>query len=59
MTALDHRAELLPFAAGDDPGFALTHHTRAHWSIRVWGTLGPFWADSFSLGLSTAGISIP
>jgi len=58
MAALDHRIELLPFAAGDAPGFALTHLTRAHWSVRVWGRLGPFWADAFSLGLASARISI-
>ena len=58
MTALDHRAELLPFAIGDDPGYALTHLTRAHWSVRLWGNLGPLWADAFSLGLASARISI-
>jgi len=58
MAALDHRAELLPFAAGDDPGYAVTHLTQAHWSVRLWGALGAFWADAFSLGLSDAGISI-
>jgi hypothetical protein len=58
MAALDHRAELLPFAAGDSPGFAVTHLTRAQWSVRLWGTLGPYWADALSLGLSDAGISI-
>src|SRR5262245_49563078 len=58
MAALDHRAELLPFAADERPGYALTHLTRAHWSIRVWGNLGPFWADAFSLGLAGAKISI-
>jgi hypothetical protein len=58
MTTLDHRAELLPFAASDLPGFAVTHHTRTHWSVRVWGTLGPFWADAFALGLSSVRISI-
>jgi hypothetical protein len=58
MSALDHHTELLPFAPGDTPGFAVTHLTQAHWSVRIWGTLGPFWADAFSLGLSDAGISI-
>lgn len=58
MPVLDHHSELLPFAAGDTPGFAVTHLTQAHWSVRIWGTLGPFWADSFSLGLSDLGISI-
>ena len=58
MATLDHRSELLPFAAGDAPGFAVTHLTQAHWSVRIWGALGPYWADAFSLGLSDAGISI-
>jgi hypothetical protein len=58
MSALDHRGELLPFAAGDVPGFTVTHHSRTHWSVRVWGNLGPFWADAFALGLSGMRISI-
>lgn len=58
MPALDHRTELLPFAVGDSPGYALTHLTPAHWSVRIWGSLGPFWADTFSLGLANAQISI-
>lgn len=58
MTVLDHRTELLPFASDEAPGCALTHLTRAHWSIRVWGRLGPFWADAFALGLANARISI-
>ena len=58
MAVLDHRGAILPFAQGDVPGFLLTHATRHHWSVRVWGTLGPFWADAFALGLSSAQISI-
>jgi hypothetical protein len=58
MPALDHRPELLPFAVGDRPGYALTHLTRSHCSVRVWGRLGPYWADAFSLGLARARISI-
>jgi hypothetical protein len=58
MPVLDHHSELLPFAAGDAPGFAVTHLTQAHWSVRIWGTLGPYWADALSLGLSDLGISI-
>jgi hypothetical protein len=58
MPALDHRLELLPFAVSDTPGYALTHLTKTHWSVRVWGRLGPFWADAFSLGLASARISI-
>jgi hypothetical protein len=58
MSALEHLGELLPFAAGDLPGFTVTHHARTHWSVRVWGTLGPFWADALALGLTAARISI-
>jgi hypothetical protein len=58
MAVFDHRTELLPFAVGEAPGYALTHLTRTHWSVRVWGRLGPFWADTFSLGLANAQISI-
>ena len=58
MAALDHHSELLPFAAGASPGFAVTHLTHAHWSVRIWGLLGPFWADAFALALSDAGIDI-
>jgi len=58
MSAIEHRTDFLPFAPGDLPGFAVTHLTQAHWSVRIWGTLGPFWADAFSLGLSDLGISI-
>src|SRR5260221_14538802 len=58
MSAIEHRTDFLPFARGDAPGFAVTHLTQTHWSVRIWGTLGPFWADAFSLGLSDLGISI-
>jgi hypothetical protein len=58
MPVLDHHAEFMPFSAGASPGFAVTHLTQAHWSVRIWGTLGPFWAGAFSLGLSDMGISI-
>jgi hypothetical protein len=58
MAALDHYSALLPFSCGDTPGFAVTHLTHAHWSVRVFGPLGAYWADPFSLGLSDLGISI-
>jgi hypothetical protein len=58
MAVLDHRADLLPFAKDERPGYALTHLTRAHWAVRVWGNLGPFWAHAFSQGLANARISI-
>jgi len=58
MVAFDHRSEFLRFAHGDVPGYSLTHHTRAYWSVRLWGHLGPLWADAFSLGLSNARINI-
>lgn len=58
MAALDHRTELLPFSQGDVPGYVLNRHTQARWSVRLWGHLGPLWAGSFSLGLSSARIGI-
>lgn len=58
MAALEHATRLLPFATSDVPGYALTRNTLAHWSVRLWGHLGPLWADAFSLGLSQAHISI-
>jgi hypothetical protein len=58
MAALDHRTELLPFSQGDVPGYVLNRHTQARWSVRLWGHLGPLWAGSFSLGLSSASIGI-
>ena len=51
-------ANLLPFATGDVPGSLLTRNTRVHYSVRLWGHLGPLWADSFSLGLSQARVDI-
>jgi hypothetical protein len=51
-------ANLLPFATSDVPGFSLTRNTRVHYSVRLWGHLGPLWADSFSLGLSQARVNI-
>ena len=58
MPALEHGTRFLPFAKSDVPGFALTRHTRSHSSVRLWGHLGPLWADAFSLGVSNAHISI-
>src|SRR5438094_9986795 len=58
MTSLDHHAGLLPFATDESPGFTVGRVTRAHWSVRLWGSLGPFWADSFSQGLARARVSI-
>jgi hypothetical protein len=50
--------DFLPFAEGDVPGFRVTHRTRAHCSVRLWGHFGPLWADAFCLGLSSRDISI-
>jgi hypothetical protein len=58
MAALDHYTELLPFAQGDIPGYVVDRHTQARWSVRLWGHLGPLWAGSLSLGLSSASINI-
>jgi hypothetical protein len=58
MATLHRRAELLPFSQGDIPGYSLERHTQAHWSLRLWGHLGPLWAGSLSLGLSNASVNI-
>ena len=58
MASLETATRLLPFAQSDVPGYALTRNTRSHWSVRLWGHLGPLWADAFSLGLSQARIGI-
>jgi hypothetical protein len=58
MVSFDHRSDFLQFAHGDVPGFLVTHRTRAHCSVRLWGYLGPLWADAFSLGLSNARINV-
>jgi hypothetical protein len=56
--SLERPTRLLPFATSETPGFALTRNTRVHWSLRLWGNLGPLWADALSLGLSQARVSI-
>jgi hypothetical protein len=58
MVALDDTTRLLPFASSETPGYELTRTGHAHFSVRLWGHLGPLWADGFSLGLSQARISI-
>jgi hypothetical protein len=58
MPTLAAAPHFLPFASSDVPGFDVTRNTVAHWSLRLWGHLGPLWADSLSLGLSKARISI-
>jgi hypothetical protein len=58
MPILAEATHFLPFATSDVPGFSVTRNTEAHWSVRLWGHLGPLWADSLSLGLSDARISI-
>jgi len=58
MAGIEQATRLLPFATSDVPGYALTRNTASHWSVRLWGHLGPLWADGFSLGLSQARISI-
>jgi len=58
MAALETATHLLPFATSDVPGYALTRNTHTHWSVRLWGHLGPLWADAFSLGLTHAHLNI-
>src|SRR5919108_5549871 len=58
MAALEHSPRLLPFAISEVPGYSVTRNTLRHWSVRLWGHLGPLWADAFSLELSGARISI-
>jgi hypothetical protein len=58
MAAPGYHTRLLPFAQSEIPGYELTRPTRSHWSVRLWGHLGPLWAGAFSLGLSREGISI-
>ena len=58
MAGIEQATRLLPFATSDVPGYALTRNTASHWSVRLWGHLGPLWADGFSMGLSEARISI-
>jgi hypothetical protein len=55
---LGNATRLLPFATSDVPGFTLTRNTQVHYSVRLWGHLGPLWADAFSMGLSRARIHI-
>src|SRR5258706_15861235 len=49
---------LFPPANGGAPGFRVFPNTRALFSVRLWGPLEPLWADHFSLGLSSLGLSI-
>jgi hypothetical protein len=58
MAGIEQATRLLPFATSDVPGYAITRNTASHWSVRLWGHLGPLWADGFSMGLSDARISI-
>jgi hypothetical protein len=58
MPGIEPATRFLPFATSDVPGYAVTRNTASHWSVRLWGHLGPLWADGFSLGLSRARISI-
>lgn len=49
---------LFPPAAAGSSGFRVFPNTRALYSVRLWGSLPPLWADHFSLGVSGLGLSI-
>jgi hypothetical protein len=40
------------------PGYRVFATTRSLYSVRLWGPLHPLWADRFTRGLSSVGISI-
>jgi hypothetical protein len=58
MRALYDSFVLFPLAEHGAPGFRVFPNTRALYSVRLWGPLEPLWADHFSLGLSSLGLSI-
>jgi len=43
---------------GRPSGFSVQPNTRSLYSVRLWGALEILWADRFSVGLSTLGLSI-
>lgn len=58
MRALFDSQTLLSRADANTPGYRVLANTRALYSVRLWGPLDQLWADRFSLGLSTLGLSI-
>jgi hypothetical protein len=58
MRALFDSQALLSRADASTPGYRVFVNTRALYSVRLWGPLDQLWADRFSLGLSSLGLSI-
>jgi hypothetical protein len=57
MPRFDSQA-LLSRADASTPGYRVIANTRALYSVRLWGPLDELWADRFSMGLSSLGLSI-
>lgn len=58
MRALFDSQVLLSRADANAPGYRVFANTRALYSVRLWGPLDQLWADRFSLGLASLGLSI-
>jgi hypothetical protein len=58
MRALFDSQALWSRLDANTPGFRVLANTRSLYSVRLWGPLDPLWADRFSLGLASLGLSI-
>ncbi len=58
MRALFDPQALLSRADATTPGYRVFANTRTLFSVRLWGPLDQLWADRFSLGLSSLGLTI-
>jgi hypothetical protein len=58
MRALFDSQALLSRADASTPGYRVFANTRTLYSVRLWGPLDQLWADRFSLGLSSLGLTI-
>jgi hypothetical protein len=58
MRALHDSFVLFPGTEPGTPGCHVFAHTRSLYSVRLWGSLHPLWADRLTRGLANLGISI-
>jgi hypothetical protein len=58
MRALFDSQVLLSRGDANTPGYRVLANTRSLYSVRLWGQLEQFWADRFSLGLSSLALTI-
>ena len=58
MRALHDSFVLFPGAEPTGIGYRVSANTRSLYSVQLWGSLHPLWADRFTRGLSNLGISI-